>query len=223
MSFAILGLGTAVPSTRVTQDEAAGIARRVCCRTREQQTWLPLMYEHTGIRIRHLTFGRQVVEDVLHETTQSQSIFLPNGRDDDRGPTTGQRMQVFAEEAGPLAVRAARQALHLSHLPAGEITHLVTISCTGMQAPGVDYELIRQLGLAPTVQRTNVGFMGCHGAINGLRVARAFADSEPEARVLMCAVELCDCIIITAGIRSGSSPTPFSPMEPPQSLALPIT
>jgi predicted naringenin-chalcone synthase len=33
--------------------------------------------------------------------------------------------------------------------------------------------------------------MGCHGAINGLRVAQAFLDADPQARVLMCAVELC--------------------------------
>jgi len=191
MSFNILGLGTAVLATQVTQDEAAGIARRLCCRTHEQQTWLPLMYQHSGIRTRHLVFDRQVIDDVLHGTTYSQSPFLPTGRDDDRGPTTGQRMRVYAAEAGPLAVRAAQQALHRAHLHASEITHLVTVSCTGMDAPGVDYELIQKLGLAGTVQRTHVGFMGCHGAINGLRVARAFTASEPEARVLLCAVELC--------------------------------
>jgi predicted naringenin-chalcone synthase len=33
--------------------------------------------------------------------------------------------------------------------------------------------------------------MGCHGALNGLRAARAFAGSEPTARVLVCAAELC--------------------------------
>ena len=33
--------------------------------------------------------------------------------------------------------------------------------------------------------------MGCHGALNGLRVARAFAASEPGSRILLCAAELC--------------------------------
>ena len=191
MSFAILGVGTAVPPTQVTQEDAAGIARSLCCRTPEQQTWLPLMYDHTGIRCRHLLFDQPVVEDVLRGTNHTQSIFLPTGRDDDRGPTTDQRMRVYADKAGSLAVRASRQALHQSRLAAADITHLVTVSCTGMQAPGVDFELIDALALAPTVQRTHVGFMGCHGAINGLRVARAFSDSDPEARVLLCAVELC--------------------------------
>jgi predicted naringenin-chalcone synthase len=55
----------------------------------------------------------------------------------------------------------------------------------------VDFELIRALKLARTVERTHLGFMGCHGALNGLRVARALAMAEPGARVLLCAVELC--------------------------------
>src|SRR5205823_7939283 len=58
-------------------------------------------------------------------------------------------------------------------------------------APGVDIDLIQGLGLPPGTQRTHVGYMGCHGALNGLRVARAFARSEPNARVLLCAAELC--------------------------------
>lgn len=47
------------------------------------------------------------------------------------------------------------------------------------------------VGLMPDVQRTHVGFMGCHGALNGLRVARAFAESDASAVVLLCCVELC--------------------------------
>jgi predicted naringenin-chalcone synthase len=100
-------------------------------------------------------------------------------------------MRYFAAAAGPLAVEAARQALLESRLDCGEITHLITVSCTGMQSPGVDYDIIDGLGLAPTLQRTNVGFMGCHGAINGLRVGQAFADADPDACVLVCTIELC--------------------------------
>jgi predicted naringenin-chalcone synthase len=189
MSLAILGMGTAVPPTQITQEQCAGIARRLCCRTPEQQTWLPLLYQNTGIHTRHMAADAQVLEDLLHNTNHSQSIFLPSGREDDQGPTTGQRMRYFAAAAAPLAVEASRQALLQSRLGSGEITHLITVSCTGMQSPGMDYDIIDGLGLAPTVQRTNVGFMGCHGAINGLRVGQAFVDAD--ACVLLCAVELC--------------------------------
>jgi predicted naringenin-chalcone synthase len=100
-------------------------------------------------------------------------------------------MSIYADEAGPLALRAARIAVAESGFPAESFTHLVTVSCTGFGAPGVDLALIRGLGLKPTIQRTHVGFMGCHGALNGLRVANAFTTADSAARVLLCAVELC--------------------------------
>jgi predicted naringenin-chalcone synthase len=90
-----------------------------------------------------------------------------------------------------LASRAALAALADAGLVAGEVTHFVTVSCTGFFAPGLDTTLIGLLGLLPTVERTHVGFMGCHGALNGLRVASSFAGSDPNARVLVSAVELC--------------------------------
>jgi predicted naringenin-chalcone synthase len=191
MKFAILGIGTAFPLTTISQQDAAGIARALCARTPEQATWLPAMYAHSGVATRHLTFPTAVVRDVLDGTRHSGSVFLPSGEPDDRGPTTGQRMQHYAADAPPLALAAARQALDESAVAAETITHLLTVSCTGFAAPGVDLALIRGLGLPPTVQRCNVGFMGCHGAINGLRVARAFTAADPSARVLLCAVELC--------------------------------
>jgi predicted naringenin-chalcone synthase len=191
MTFAILGLGTAVPSLTIDQDKALRIARSLCCRTEEQATWLPAMYDHTGIARRQVVYSSELVRDVLEGTRDSGSVFLPTGESDDRGPTTAQRMQHYAELAPPLAVQASRDALAKSRLAAPDITHLVTVSCTGFFAPGVDRCLITALGLNPTVERTHVGYMGCHGALNGLRVARAFTGAEPAARVLLCAVELC--------------------------------
>jgi predicted naringenin-chalcone synthase len=67
----------------------------------------------------------------------------------------------------------------------------VTVSCSGFVAPGFDLDLIRDLPLSPGTARTHVGFMGCHGALNGLRVARAFVEADPLSRVLLCAAELC--------------------------------
>jgi predicted naringenin-chalcone synthase len=100
-------------------------------------------------------------------------------------------MQLYRREAPSLSEQAAREALERSGLPPRAITHLVTVSCTGFQAPGIDATLIRTLGLPAAVERANVGFMGCHGAIDGLRVAQAFCDADPASRVLVCAVELC--------------------------------
>jgi alpha-pyrone synthase len=191
VSLAILGVGTAVPSTMIDQEEAAAIASSVCCRTPEHRTWLPLMYQQTGIRTRHLHFDSAVVNDIVNGSRHSGSCFLPNGNADDAGPTTGQRMEIYRPEAAALAERATWSALDSADIDASAITHLVTVSCTGFHAPGFDLELMQRLPLAPGVARTHVGFMGCHGALNGLRVARAFADSDPSARVLLCATEIC--------------------------------
>jgi predicted naringenin-chalcone synthase len=191
MSLAILGLGTAVPAAAFDRAEGMEIARAVCCRTAEQATWLSSIYTQTGIRTRHSVLGRDVVFDVLHGTQTTRSVFLPTGAADDAGPTTAQRMEVYAAGAGPLALDAARLALRDARTLPGAVTHLITVSCTGFRAPGVDIELIRALDLAATTQRTHIGYMGCHGALNALRVARAFTAAEPDACVLVCAVELC--------------------------------
>lgn len=107
------------------------------------------------------------------------------------GPSTGERMQIFAAAAPELAVRSADLALIESGVAPSAITHLVTVTCTGFFAPGIDVTIINRLGLRRDVGRIQVGFMGCHGAINGLRAATAIAQADPKNRVLLCAVELC--------------------------------
>ena len=190
MSLTLFGLGTALPATRVTREDGLAVARVLGGAELRDAPWLPSVYAHAGIEARHQVIGRPALDDVLNGTTDSASIFLPSGKPDDTGPTTGQRMKVYADEAPPLAVRAAKQALAETGSDPASFTQLVTVSCTGFGAPGVDLALIRELGLRSTIERTHVGFMGCHGAINGLRVANAFA-ADRSARVLLCAVELC--------------------------------
>jgi alpha-pyrone synthase len=189
--FALLGLGTAIPDAVFRQSEGLEISRVLCCRNSEHHAWLPALYQGTGIQTRQTCLGYQVLRDVLDGTRLSHSPFLPTGADDDRGPPTAVRLAYYAKLAPPLALAAAGKALQQSGLPAQRITHLVTVSCTGFFSPGIDLPLIQELGLLPTVERAHVGYMGCHGAINGLRVARGLAGADSRARVLLCAVELC--------------------------------
>jgi predicted naringenin-chalcone synthase len=100
-------------------------------------------------------------------------------------------MERFEADVPGLAKDAALAALEEAGLGAGEITHLVTVSCTGFFAPGLDTAFVDLLGLPATVERTHVGFMGCHGSLNGLRVALALGKSDPGVRVLVSSVELC--------------------------------
>jgi len=97
-------------------------------------------------------------------------------------------MQIYAEAAPALCLQAIA-ALAKQVLLDG-ITHLVVASCTGFVAPGVDQIIARTLGLAPSVERLLIGFMGCYAAITALRSARHIVRSQPNARVLVVCVEL---------------------------------
>lgn len=191
MSFTILGLGTALPDTPISQLDGLGIARALGGTALREASWLPSVYLHSGITTRYQVVGQAAVNDVLHGTRHSESVFLPSGEAIDHGPTTAERMAIYAKEAPPLAIRAAHSALTRSGVDAPAITQIVTVSCTGFVSPGVDFAIVDALGLSPTVERTHVGFMGCHAAMNGLRVANALATADPNAVVLLVAVELC--------------------------------
>lgn len=119
-------------------------------------------------------------------------------------PGTAQRMAAWRELAPPLAIEAARGALLEAGWRGEDVTDLVLVSCTGFAAPGVDLALIEALGLPSTLERTHVGFMGCHGAVNGLRVARGLLAAKPHARVLLVAVELCT-LHLTRSERTGQT------------------
>ena len=122
---------------------------------------------------------------------RAQSFYPPATGPSDRGPATALRMQRYAEESLPLAEAAAARSLELAAIRPEAITHLITVSCTGFFAPGLDIGLVKRLGLSPTVGRLHVGFMGCHGVLNAMRAARATVIADPASVVLLCAVELC--------------------------------
>lgn len=179
---------TAVPETCVQSHESLYIANALCGPYMSDAGWLPAVYENCGVKQRYQVLGQAIVNDLLHDTRISQSPFLPGKIG---GPTTAERMAIYTKEAGPLGLQAARKTLRESKLTGDRITHLVTVSCTGFQAPGIDVLLMGELGLSPGVERTHIGFMGCHGALNGLRVAKSFCEANPDAVVLLVAVELC--------------------------------
>jgi predicted naringenin-chalcone synthase len=185
----LLGLGTALPPNRLTQEQGARVAQVLCLDPR-QAPLIPTLYRQTGITGRNLVLDESLVRDVIDGTRHSESPFLPKEHGPDRGPTTRERMEIYNATAPPLALEASSRALADASIAANAITHLVTVSCTGFAAPGVDIALIRGLGLSPSTQRTHIGFMGCHGALNGLRVARSLAAAEEGATVLLCAIEL---------------------------------
>ncbi|MFO0921603.1 MAG: type III polyketide synthase [Pirellulales bacterium] len=192
MRIAIRGMGTALPSGSVEQTDAAQAADRLRrwsddAAADKKAQLLSILYRRSGVRKRHCV----VLEGEQGDPLTRQTFYTPAKSLDDRGPTTKARMDFYQRSAPELAEQACLSALRDAGSSADEITHLVTVSCSGFGAPGFDLELYPRLGLSPETSRTHVGFMGCHGFLNGLRTARAYAATEPKAKVLVCAVELC--------------------------------
>lgn len=104
-------------------------------------------------------------------------------------PTTAERMSRYEREAPELAMKAVER-LGLG-AATRQITHLIVTSCTGLSAPGVDFELMRRCNLNPCIERTLVSYMGCNAAINALKLARHIVRSDPDSKVLIVSVELC--------------------------------
>lgn len=187
MSLHIKSIGTAVPPFRFTQQDAAVIDQFMGYETDARRQFMRKIYSHVGVTTRHSV----VLESSEGPLEQRQTFFPPSSSPTDLGPTTAQRNRFYERAAPELAYQAGRRAIDNAGLSPATITHLVTASCTGFTAPGVDIQLIERLGLSPGTARTHIGFMGCHAAMNALRVTRAFAESDKNAVVLMVAVELC--------------------------------
>jgi predicted naringenin-chalcone synthase len=95
------------------------------------------------------------------------------------------------ERFAPQLAENALDRLALNEAERRSVTHVIVTSCTGLYAPGLDFDIMRHLGLSPSVERTMIGFMGCYAAINALKAAHYIVRSEPQAKVLMMNLELC--------------------------------
>lgn len=182
MKVGILGIGTATPACSMTQEHVLRLhVSRTAAGPREARV-LERLYDRSGVRRRASVLeGEESVTAFYPDTSSARP----------HGPSVAERMERYARDAPVLATAAARRCLRSAGVEPGQVSQIVTVSCTGFSAPGVDSALIRGLELSPGVGRTAVGYMGCHGAINGLRVANGLARAEPGAAVLLVAVELC--------------------------------
>lgn len=185
MGFHILGAASASPAYTLDQATLADYAAARSCSSEDQARLLSALYRRSRVKTR----GSVLME----ETGGRISDAFFNVPDDpaDAGPSTRARMEKFEKFAGEMAVRACRGALERAAVEPESITHLITVSCTGFSAPGVDCEVIARVGLDPAVERSQLGFMGCQATLNALRIARAFVDAEPSRKVLITSVELC--------------------------------
>jgi alkylresorcinol/alkylpyrone synthase len=188
MPVSVRSLETAVPKTIIRQPDVRDLFRAQPGMGRLADRLIGAAFDASAIETRHTVLG-ELGGEFADDT---EGVFLDRETGVLRNPTTGVRNEVYIDRSPELFLAAARLALETSGgLTAADVTHVVTVSCTGFFAPGPDYRLVRDLGLRASTQRYHLGFMGCYGAFPALRAARDFCLADPDAVVLVVSVELC--------------------------------
>ena len=178
----IVSIATATPSYAHKQIDILHYMQNAYQLDAEEKRKLSFLYNHSGIETRH-----SAIPD--YSTQNTESNFLPKNNEAPF-PSIDQRMAFYKKNACLLSIEAITKCIE-PFIKAEQITHLITISCTGMSAPGLDLEIMEAMQLSPTLFRTSINFMGCYAAIHGLKMAKFICDSEPSAQVVLVATELC--------------------------------
>ncbi len=179
----IVSISTAVPQYRHEQGNILEFMQQVYAINEQEKRKLRFLYRKSGIDIRYSVIGDY--SRPLHEWK-----FYPHSENLEPFPSLEQRMDWYNKYAAPLSVDAIRKCLD-HKIKAEEITHLITVSCTGMSAPGLDLQVMELMDLPKNMFRTSLNFMGCYAAIHALKLADAICKSEKQARVLVVCTELC--------------------------------
>lgn len=184
MSAFIHHIETLVPGPGYRQDDLA----------KNLERWMPdavsaragrMLFRRSGIERRH-----SVIADFVD--ANSQELFRHDAAGRPTEPGTEERNRCFIRHASTMVVEVARRALaNVQGIQAADITHVITVSCTGFYNPGPDLQIVEGLGLRGSVERYNLGFMGCYAAFPALRMAEQFCAARPDAVVLVVCVELC--------------------------------
>lgn len=188
MAASILSIGTAVPQGRLPQDHVRDLFAAQPGVDRLTRRLIHAAFDAAAIDSRHT-----VLDALAPGATGLESGGMPV-RDVDSTllrPSTGARNAAYVRLAPPLFADAARRALADARIEPSDVTHVVTVSCTGLFAPGPDYRLVRDLGLPATTERFHLGFIGCAAALPALRLASSLCAASPHAVVLVVCAELC--------------------------------
>lgn len=181
MSY-ISSIGTAVPAFEHQQSDIQKFMVGISEGDKTEKRRLSLMYARSGISKRYST-----IPD--YSVPIENRTFFPKTHNLEPFPSLEKRMDLFHENATELAKEAVFNTINQSELDT--ITHIITVSCTGLSAPGLDVSLIKTLGLKTDIVRTSVNFMGCYAAIHAIKQAHAFCNTDANARVMVVLVELC--------------------------------
>ena len=179
----IISISAAVPPYRHSQKDILTFMQQVYAMNETDKRKLKYLYNQSAIDTRY-----SVLPDYSLNADDWQ--FYPATENLQPFPNLELRMKWFNKTAPALTVNAIEKCIE-NKIAKEEITHLITISCTGMSAPGLDLQVMEAMDLPANIFRTSINFMGCYAAIHGLKLADAFCAHDKNARVLVVCTELC--------------------------------
>ncbi len=179
----IVSIATGVPPYKHQQDDILHFADTIYSKDESDSRKLKFLYKHSGISSRY-----SVIPD--YSLPMDDRQFYAPTKNLDPFPDLEKRMQWYADTAAALSVDTIEKCIN-GKIQKNEITHLITVSCTGMSAPGLDLEIIELMGLSPNIFRTSINFMGCYAAIHGLKIADALCKANQQANVIVVCTEFC--------------------------------
>jgi len=176
-------LETSLPQFKYQQDELREQMKQLVADSDLNRRVIHQVYSRSGIESRY-----SILEDFKQTPLHQKSLFF-NGHGD--SPATGYRNDVYIREGRKLFVETARKLCENSETKPIDITHLITVSCTGFYAPGPDYDIIKSLGMKSGTERYHLGFMGCYAVLPALKLAAKITENDPDANVMVISAELC--------------------------------
>ena len=187
-------LETAVPQTILVQQQARDVFASQPGLTRLGTRLVSTCFDSAAIDTRYTA-----VAELSLDAHPENPLFFDPETNRVLSPSTKVRNEIFATEATKLFVEAGKAAVAgAPGIDLDDITHVITVSCTGFFNPGPDYKVVRALGLNPAVQRYHLGFMGCYAAFPALKAAKQFCVADPTAVVLVICAELCSLHVRTS-------------------------
>ena len=102
-----------------------------------------------------------------------------------------EKNDLYIQHAQEIARVAIEQALERGGLGVEDVDHIVFVSSTGIAAPTIDARLANRMGFRRDVRRTPLWGLGCSGGAAGVGRAFDLALADPDAVILVLALELC--------------------------------
>jgi len=113
-----------------------------------------------------------------------------------RPNTFEERNNDYINTALDYSVLAIEDCIRKAGIDKQDITDILFVSTTGLATPSIDALVINKMRLNPHINRMPIWGLGCGGGVSGMAKACMAAKANPDAVVLLVAVELCSLTLI---------------------------